>query len=107
MKKNFGFDAFQNKLKLSAQALWMVFERGEGELEVESQGRLRISSFAQETVAIGQQAPRIGEYRLKLGSTHRVFSAGRTGSSNSTPHFFSRLSFCVTAPRATRFFGGR
>jgi hypothetical protein len=87
MKKNFGFDAFQNKIKLSAQALWMVFGRGEGELEIENQGRLRISSFAQETVAIGQQAPRIGEQRPKLRSTLRVFSAGRTGSSSSTPHF--------------------
>jgi hypothetical protein len=99
MKKNFGFDAFENKLKLSAQAPWTVFERGEGELEVESQGRLRISSFAQETVAIGQQAPRIGDDRPKLRSTQRVFSAGRTGFSSSTSHFlfrdFSRISSLV------------
>ena len=98
MRKNFGFRTFQNKIKLSAQAPWMVFERGEGELEIENQGWLRISSFAQETVAIGQQAPRIGEHRLKLGSTHRVFSAGRTGSSNSTPHFFSQVPGAVASP---------
>jgi len=63
----------------------MGFEHGEGELEIENQGRSRISSFTQETEAIGQQTPRIGANRPKL----RVSSAGCARFSDSTPHFLS------------------
>jgi hypothetical protein len=87
MKKNFGFDTKFNKIKLSARNLWMGFERGEGELEIENQGRFDQSRFSQETEAIGQQTPRIGEDRPKLRFTQRVSSAGCTLNSDSTPHF--------------------
>jgi hypothetical protein len=87
MKKNFGFDTKFNKIKLSARSLWMGFERGEGELEIENQGRFDQSRFSQETEAIGQQTPRIGEDRPKLRFTQRVSSAGCTLNSDSTPHF--------------------
>ena len=94
MKKNFGFDTEFNKLLVIARSLWMGSGRGEGELEIDNQGRSRILSFLQETVAIGQQTPRIGGTRPKLRFTdtqvsERVSSAGRTLSSDSTPHFFS------------------
>jgi hypothetical protein len=87
MKKNFGFDAKFNKIKVSARSLWMGFERGEGELEIENQGRFDQSRFTQETEAIGQQTPRIGESRSKLRFTQRVSSAGCTLNSDSTPQF--------------------
>lgn len=76
----------------------MGFGRGEGELEIENQGRFvrSISNvFSQETEAIGQQTPRIGEKRPKLRFTPdtqvlaRVSSAGCTLNSDSTPQFFS------------------
>ncbi len=95
MKKNYRFDTELNKIKLIARGLWMGYERGEGELEIENQGRSRISSFTQETVAIGQHKPRIGDTRPKLRFTSdtqvlaRVSSAGCTQSSDSTPHFLS------------------
>ncbi len=89
MKKNFGFDTKFNKIKLSARSLWMGFERGEGELEIENQGRFDQSRFSQETEAIGQQTPRIGADRPKLRFTQRVSSAGSTLNSDSTPHFLS------------------
>jgi hypothetical protein len=95
MKKNFGFDAKFNKIKLSARNLWMGFERGEGELEIENQGRFDQSRFTQETEAIGQQTPRIGESRSKLRFTQRVSSAGCTLNSDSTPHFSSAPSVRV------------
>jgi hypothetical protein len=89
MKKNFGFDTKFNKIKLSARSLWMGFERGEGELEIENQGRFDQSRFTQETEAIGQQTPRIGESRSTLRFTQRVSSAGSTLNSDSTPQFLS------------------
>lgn len=67
----------------------MGFERGEGELEIENQGRFDQSRFSQETEAIGQQTPRIGESRSKLRFTQRVSSAGSTLNSDSTPQFSS------------------
>jgi hypothetical protein len=70
----------------------MDFGRGEGELGIENQGRFgtKISnSFSQETEAIGQQTPRIGDERPKLRFTQRVSSAGCARTSDSTPHFFS------------------
>jgi hypothetical protein len=111
MKKNFGFDAEFNKLRVIACSLWMGFKRGEGELEIEDQGRLQKSRFSQETEAIGQQTPRIGEDRPKLRLTtstkvlSRVTSAGRTLNSNSTPQFFcspSEQSLC--SPSEKQFF---
>jgi len=87
MKKNYGFDAKFNKIKLSARDLWMGCEHGEGELEIENQGRFTKSHFTQETEAIGQQTPRIGESRSTLRFTQRVSSAGCTLNSDSTPHF--------------------
>lgn len=94
MRNNFGFDTEFNKLLIIARNLWMGFGRGEGELEIDNQGRSRILSFLQETVAIGQQTPRIGGNRPKLRFTDtqvsaRVSSAGCTLNSDSTPHFFS------------------
>lgn len=92
MKIDYGFYAKFNKIDLSAYILWMECKLGEGELEIENQGRLRIStkSFSQETGAIGQQTPRIGEVRPKLVE----FSAGCARFSDSTPHFFfSKESF--------------
>jgi hypothetical protein len=89
MKKNFCFDAKFNKIEVSARNLWMGFEHGEGELEIEDQGRFEQSRFSQETEAIGQQTPRIGESRSKLRFFQRVSSAGCTLNSDSTPQFFS------------------
>lgn len=97
MKKNYGFDTEFNKIKLIARSLWMGCERGEGELEIDGQGRFDQSRFSQETEAIGQQSPRIGEDRPKLRLTDtkvsaRVSSAGRTLNSDSTPQFLSSQS---------------
>ena len=111
MKKNFGFDTEFNKIKVIARSLWMGCERGEGELEIDDQGRFDQSRFSQETEAIGQQAPRIGEHRPKLRltteekSSERVSSAGRTLNSSSTPQFsFSVKSDSQTAEqRAFQF----
>ncbi len=108
MKKNFGFDTEFNKLKVIACSLWMGFKRGEGELEIEDQGRLQKSRFSQETVAIGQQTPRIGEDRpkLRLAPNTQVFkrvpSAGRTLNSDSTPQFFSQESDSALLSSATQ-----
>lgn len=94
MRINFHFETEFNKLIIIARSLWMGYGRGAGELEIDNQGRSRILSFLQETVAIGQQTPRIGGTRPKLRFTdtfvsERVPSAGCTLSSDSTPHFFS------------------
>lgn len=93
MRINFHFETEFNKLIIIARSLWMGYGRGAGELEIDNQGRSRILSFLQETVAIGQQTPRIGGTRPKLRFTdtfvsERVSSAGCTLSSDSTPHFF-------------------
>ncbi len=59
---------------------------GEDELGITNQGRFgHSSSFSQETVAIGQQSPRIGAERPTL---ERELSAGRTRDSDSTPQLF-------------------
>jgi hypothetical protein len=67
----------------------MLLMFGEGESGITSQGRLDHSqSFSQETGAIGQQAPRIGDDRPKL----KELSAWMHTNSVSTPHlFFSAL----------------
>lgn len=60
---------------------------GEGETEIKNQGRLDHSqSFSQETGAIGQRTPRIGDNRPRL---ERELSARMRVGSDSTPHFFS------------------
>jgi hypothetical protein len=92
MKNDYGFDTKGNKIKLSAVALWMEFQHGEGELEIENQGRFRSVnsiSFAQETEAIGQHPPRNGDER----PMQRVLSAGCAENSDSTPQFFSHSAF--------------
>jgi len=97
MRNNFGFRRESIKLRLIACGLWMGFKRGEGELEIEDQGRLQKSRFSQETEAIGQQTPRNGEQRPKLRLqldtqvSNRVPSAGRTLNSDSTPQFFPHI----------------
>jgi hypothetical protein len=85
MKNDYGFDTKLNKIKLSAATLWMEFQRGEGELEIENQGRFGSNSisFSQGTVAIGQHTPRIGADRPK----QRVLSVGCACGSDSTPLF--------------------
>jgi hypothetical protein len=86
MRNAYCFDTIFNKINISAVFPRMEIQHGEGELEIENQGRLVISNFfTQETVAIGQQAPRNGELRPKL----RESSAGCTKTSDSTPQFFS------------------
>jgi hypothetical protein len=92
MKNDYGFDTLNNKLKVSAGILRMEFQRGEGELGIENQGRFGSHNskvFSQETVAIGQQTPRIGGERPKLG----VLGAGSANDSDSTPlfSFFPRI----------------
>jgi hypothetical protein len=86
MRNDYGFGTKLNKIKLSAVAPWMEFQHGEGELEIEDQGRFGSKnsiSFAQETEAISQHTPRIGGKRLM----QRVLSAGRAVNSDSTPLF--------------------
>ena len=71
---------------------WMCLERGEGEKEIANHGRSRVESFSQETVAIGQLTPMIGEHEPKLKvcrkTNYSESSAGCTRFSDSTPHFF-------------------
>lgn len=92
MKIKFSFRKMFYRINISAQSLWMDFERGEGELGITNQGWSKISSFSQETEAIGQQEPWNGDRRPKLGYTPRVSSAGCTGFSDSTPQFFFKLT---------------
>lgn len=89
MKKNFGILENKIRIKESAGGLWMGPQHGEGELGIRNQGRFEQSRFSQETVAIDQHTPRIGESRSKLRFTQEVSSAGRTLASDSTPPFFS------------------
>ena len=92
MKNDYGFGKKFYKIKLSAEILWMEFQRGEGELGIGNQGRFGSQNskcFTQETVAIGQHTPRIGEHR----PCSRVLSAGCACDSDSTPLFsFSAVS---------------
>ena len=63
----------------------MSLKAGEGEKEIGNQGRSRVKSFSQETGAIGQHKPRIGDERPKLA---RELSARMRVDSSLTPHFF-------------------
>lgn len=96
MKKNFGILENNIRIKESAGGLWMGPQHGEGELEIRNQGRFEQSRFSQETVAIDQHTPRIGESRSKLRFTQEVSSAGRTLASDSTPPFFSHGDFTAS-----------
>ncbi len=85
MRNAFHFDTFFNKMNLppATRMLWVF---GEGELEIKSQGRFLYSiGFSQETEAIGQHSPRIGEQGPKL---ERELSAWMRVDSDSTPQFF-------------------
>lgn len=72
----------------------MCLERGEGEEEIVNHGRSRVKSFSQETGAIGQQAPRIGEHEPKLHSQNQVQEA--QDSPTQLP-FFSLLTKVIGA----------
>ena len=89
MKNNYEIFGKLRKIELIAEIPRMEFQFGEGELEVGNQGRSWTSnlnfSFSQETGAIGQQTPRIGDKGPKL---LREFSAGCARHSGSTPRFF-------------------
>lgn len=69
----------------------MCLGRGEGEEEIANHGRSRVKSFSQETGAIGQQAPRIGEHEPKLHSKSQVQDAH--DSPTQLPFFFSSSSY--------------
>ena len=94
MRKNYEFCVALNKLDMCsnffAQSPWMDFGHGEGELEIDNQGRLRISSFLAGNRAIGQQTPRIGGLRLKLKFIKST-SVGCASSSGSTSQLFLSL----------------
>jgi len=84
MKNNFSFVTKLHKIKI-ASVTWMLQMLGEGGLEIKNQGRLLYSlSFSQETGAIGQHQPRIGNERPKLV---RELSARMRVDSSLTPHF--------------------
>lgn len=51
----------QNFFRFFALDTWMCLKRGEGELGIENQGRSRAICLQQETGAIGQHAPWIGD----------------------------------------------
>jgi hypothetical protein len=76
------------KLLSNVQFTWMWIVRGEGELEIENQGWSLVSSFSQETGAIGQQ--RCQGLAL-IRPTLTESSAGRTRFLTQLPHFFSSL----------------
>lgn len=78
-------ETFFYKMYLTVPFTWMWTELGEGELEIENQGWSLVSSFSQETGAIGQQTPRIGDRRPKLTES----SAGCTRFLAQLPIFFS------------------
>lgn len=95
---------------------WMCQVRGEGEEEIANHGRSRVKSFSQETGAIGQHAPRIGEHEPKL---HSKSHAQDVHDSPTQLPFFSLLStdivtcevseglqqsFTSDSPRASLFF---
>ena len=98
MKNDYEFGIKFYKIKLSAVSLWMELQQGEGELEIDNQGRLGSKNskcFSQETIAIGQQTPRIGELRPK----QRVLSAGCAMNSDSTPQFFFSSDVRTVKPK--------
>lgn len=63
------------KMDFIVSDTWMCLERGEGEKEIANHGRSRVKSFSQETGAIGQQTPMIGEHEPRLNSQNKVQDA--------------------------------
>ncbi len=81
----------RRKISVFVKAPWMGFLLGEGELEIDNQGRSLFSSkvFTQEANARSQQTPRIGEWQAPRESSVQDARA----NSSSTPHFFSSRVF--------------
>lgn len=75
MRFVFQNDTTFNRINLLVSDTWMCWRRGEGEEEIANHGWSRVKSFSQETGAIGQQAPRIGEHEPKLHSQSQVQDA--------------------------------
>lgn len=75
MKFVFRNDTVCNKMVFIVSDTWMCLERGEGEKEIANHGRSRVKSFSQETGAIGQQTPTIGEHEPRLNSKNNVQDA--------------------------------
>ncbi|MGZ3771705.1 MAG: hypothetical protein ACXVCP_15790 [Bdellovibrio sp.] len=102
MKYVFRNDTLFNRIKLlvlffNVSDTRMCLGRGEGEEEIANHGRSRVvKSFSQETGAIGQQAPRIGEHEPKLHSKSQVQEAH--DSPTQLP-FFSLLLFVIGGQR--------
>ncbi len=94
MKFVFQNDTAFNRIVNIVSDTWMCLKRGEGEEEIANHGRSRVKSFSQETGAIGQQAPRIGEHEPKLHSKSQVQDAH--DSPTQLP-FFSLLSTDIVA----------
>lgn len=115
MKFVFRNDTVCNRIELLVSDTWMCWRRGEGEEEIANHGRSRVKSFSQETEAIGQQTPMIGEHEPKLHSKSQVQDAH--DSPTLTPLFSSsskyivacevsegwRKPFASDSPRACRF----
>jgi hypothetical protein len=76
----------RREITVFVKAPWMGFLLGEGELEIDNQGRSLFSSkvFTQEANARSQQTPRIGEWQAPKESSVQDARA----NSSSTPHFF-------------------
>ena len=72
MKFQFRNDVSFTKIEFIVSDTWTCLERGEGEEEIVNHGRSRVFSFSQETEAIGQQTPMMGEYEPKLHSQSQV-----------------------------------
>ncbi len=115
MKFVFQNDTAFNRIVNIVSDTWMCLERGEGEEEIANHGRSRVKSFSQETGAIGQQAPRIGEHEPKLHSKSQVQDAH--DSPTQLPFFSLPLKFAACeeggtlqrvaasdSPRAAKFF---
>lgn len=93
MRFVFRNDTVFNRIDFVASDTWMCLGLGEGEEEIENHGRSRVKSFSQETGAIGQQAPRNGEYEPKLHSKSQVQDAH--DSPTQLPFFFLPRVFYV------------
>jgi hypothetical protein len=75
MKFVFRNDTGCNIISNIVSDTWMCLGCGEGEEEIANHGRSRVKSFSQETGAIGQQTPMIGEHEPKLHSKSQVQDA--------------------------------
>ena len=89
MKFLFHNDTTFNNIDLYVSDTWMCLGRGEGDHHIANHGWSRVKSFSQETGAIGQQAPRIGEDEPKLHSQSQVQDAH--DSPTQLPFFSSSL----------------